>query len=174
MPQFTVNPQRFDPYKKFKFRIKWDGMYIPGVCKVSELKRTTKIISFREGGDPNTVHFSPGLTTYEPIVLMRGRTHDNEFEQWVNKVWNFGSGLGAEISLKDFRKDIAIELFNEAGQLAMRFHAFRCWPSEYSPLSPLNSDDNSTLYESIILQHEGWERDYDVEEPAEGSFTEPS
>lgn len=173
MTEFVVNPHRCDPYKQFKFRIKWDGKYIAGVSKVSALKRITEVVTHREGGGPNTVHKSPAQTVYEPIILGRGRTHDPEFEKWANKVWNHGAGLGSEVSLKDFRKDIIIELYNEAGQLAMAFRVYRCWPSEYVALSELNANDSSVAFESITLQHEGWERDYEVTEPTEPSFTEP-
>ena len=119
MAQFSVNATRFDPYKNFKFRVKWDGRYVAGVSKVSALKRTTEVVEHREGGDPSTSRKSPGRTKYEPITLERGVTHDVEFERWANKVWNFGSGLGAEVSLKDFRKDMIVEVYNEAGQLAL-------------------------------------------------------
>ena len=174
MPQFTVNPDRFDPYKQFKFRVKWDGRYIAGISNVSELKRETEVVTHREGGDPSSVRKSPGQTTYEPIVLVRGRTHDTEFEKWVNKVWNFGAGLGAEVSLADFRKDIIIDLFNEAGQKVMSFKVYRCWPSEYVALGELDANDTCVAFESITLQHEGWERDYDVTEPSEPSYAEPN
>ncbi len=173
MTQFSVNPHRFDPYKQFKFRVKWDGRYIAGVCKMNSLRRVTEVVTHREGGDPNTIRKSPGQTSNEPIVLMRGRTHDTEFETWANKVWNYGSSPGAEVSLKDFRKDIIIELYNEAGQLVMAFKVYRCWPSDYVALSDLDANDTSVAFESITLQHEGWERDYSVTEPAEPSFTEP-
>ena len=173
MTQFSVNPQLFDPYKQFKFRVKWDGRYVAGVDQVSALKRTTDVVSHREGGDHSSQRKSPGLTTYEPIVLIRGRTHDTEFEKWANKVWNFGSGLGAEVSLKDFRKDIIIKLYNEAGQLAMAFKVFRCWPSEYVALCDLDANANSVAFESLKLEHEGWERDYDISEPQEPTFSEP-
>jgi len=174
MAQFTVNPHRFDPYKQFKFRVKWDGRYIAGIAKVSGLKRTTEVVTHREGGDPSSVRKSPGQTNYEPIVLQRGRTHDPEFEKWANKVWNFGAGMGTEVSLKDFRKNIIIDLFNEAGQKVMSFRVYRCWPSEYVALGELDANDTCVAFESITLQHEGWERDYDVKEPREPSYTEPS
>src|ERR1700704_219580 len=106
MAQFTTNPQRFDPYKNFKFRIKWGADYVAGVSKVSGLKRTTEVVKHREGGHPSTTLKSPGRTEYEAITIERGVTHDVEFEQWANKVWNFGSGLGSEVSLKEFRKDL--------------------------------------------------------------------
>jgi len=173
MAQFTVNPNRFDPYKQFKFRLKWDGRYMAGVCEMSALKRTTQVVSHREGGQPNIVHLSPGLTTYEPLVLKRGVTHDIEFEQWANKVWNFGAGLGSEVSLQDFRKDIIIELYNEAGQLAKAWKVYRCWPSEYVALSELDANGASVAFEILTLQHEGWERDYEVKEPVEPKFDEP-
>lgn len=174
MAQFSVNPHRFDPYKQFKFRVKWDGKYIPGIYKVSGLRRVTEVIQYREGGDPSLVRKSPGQTIYEPLLLIRGRTHDDEFEKWANKVWNFGSGLGSEVSLKDFRKDIIIELYNEAGQLVMAFKVYRCWPSEYVALSDLDAENTEVASESLTLQHEGWERDYEVGEPTEPSFEEPA
>ena len=102
MAQFSVNPERFDPYKNFKFRIKWDGKYVAGVSKIGALKRTTELVEHREGGDPSTVRKSPGQSKYEAITLERGVTHDTEFEKWANKVWNYESGLGSEVSLKDF------------------------------------------------------------------------
>jgi phage tail-like protein len=172
--QFPVNPHRFDPYKSFKFRVKWDGRYIAGISKVSQLSRTTEVVTHREGGEPSTVRKSPGPTIFKPIVLERGRTHDTAFEKWANKVWNFGSSLGAEVSLADFRKDILIELLNEAGQLVMLFKAYRCWPSGYVALSEMNANGGmSVATESITLQCEGWERDYEVPEPTEETFTEP-
>ena len=173
MAQFTVNPQRFDPYKNFKFRVKWDARYVAGVSKVGALKRTTEVVKHREGGDPSSSRKSPGKTEYEAITLERGVTHDKEFEQWANKVWNYGSGLGAESALKDFRKDIIIEVYNEAGQLAIAYKVYRCWVSEFQSQADLDANANAVLIQSIKLENEGWERDYEVAEPAEPSFTEP-
>ena len=173
MPQFTVNAQRFDPYKNFKFRVKWDGKYVAGVSKVGMLKRSTEPVEHREGGDPSTVRKSPGKTKYETITLERGVTHDKDFEQWANKVWNLGSGLGSEVSLADFRKDIIIELLNEAGQVAIAYKVFRCWVSDFQALPELDASANAVAIQSITLQNEGWERDYDVTEPSEPTYTEP-
>jgi phage tail-like protein len=174
MAQFTVNAQRFDPYKNFKFRVKWDNKVVAGISKVGALKRTTEVVKHREGGDPSTTRKSPGRTEYEAITLDRGITHDTEFEKWANKIWNFGSGLGAEVSLKDFRKDITIEVYNEAGQLALAYNVFRCWVSEYQALPDLDANANVIALEHIKLENEGWERDYSVAEPGEPSFTEPA
>jgi phage tail-like protein len=174
MAQFTVNAQRFDPYKNFKFRVKWDGKYVAGISKVGMLKRTTEVVKHREGGDPSSSRKSPGRTEYDAITLERGVTHDKEFEQWANKVWNFGAGLGAEVSLKDFRKDLIIEVYNEAGQLAIAYKVFRCWVSEFQALSDLDANANAVAIQHIKLENEGWERDIEVQEPAEPTFTEPS
>jgi phage tail-like protein len=174
MAQFSVNAQRFDPYKNFKFRVKWDGKYVAGVSKVSSLKRTTEVVKYREGGDPSSSRKMPGRTEFEPITLERGVTHDTEFEKWANKVWNFGSGLGAEVSLKDFRKDIIIELYNEAGQLVIAYKVFRCWVSEFQALPDLDANANAVAIAHLKLENEGWERDLSVTEPTEPSFTEPA
>ena len=174
MAQFSVNAQRFDPYKNFKFRVKWDGRYVAGISKVGALKRSTELVEHREGGDPSATRKSPGRTKFEAISLERGVTHDKEFEQWANKVWNFGSGLGAEVSLKDFRKDLIIEIYNEAGQLVLAYKVYRCWVSAFQATADLDANANAVLIQSIKLENEGWERDYEVEVKEEPSFEEPS
>jgi phage tail-like protein len=167
MTEFSVNVSRLDPYKNFKFRVRWDGKEVAGVSRVSGLTRTTKVVENREGGDPSTIRKSPGATRFAPIVLTRGITHDSAFEDWANKVWNLGGGAGSEVSLKDFRKDILIDLHNEAGQLVKSFRLFRCWPSEYAALPELDAAQNSVAIESLVLENEGWERDASVTEPEE-------
>ncbi len=174
MAQFSVNAQRFDPYKNFKFRVKWDGKYVAGVSKVSALKRSTEVVEHREGGDPSSSRKSPGRTKYEPITLERGVTHDTEFEKWATKVWNYGSGLGAEVSLRDFRKDIIIEMYNEAGQLAITYKVYRCWASEFQAMPDLDANANAIAIQTLKLENEGWERDYEVAEPSEPTFSEPA
>lgn len=170
MAQFSVNPTRFDAYKFFKFRIKWDGKYVAGISKVSALKRSTEIVEHREGGDPSTSRKSPGRTKYEAITLERGVTHDLEFETWANKVHNYGAGLGSEVSLKDFRKDIILEAYNEAGQLAIAYKIYRCWVSEYQALPDLDANANAVAIQTLKLENEGWERDEAVTEPEEPSL----
>ena len=127
MPPVTVSTTRFDPYKNFKFRLKWDGQYVAGVSKMTALKRTTEVVKHREGGDPSTSRKSPGRTEYEAITLERGVTLDTTFEAWASLVWQLGNGLGSEVALAAFRKDIIIEVYNESGQLALAYHVFRCW-----------------------------------------------
>jgi len=174
MAQFSVNAQRFDPYKNFKFRVRWDGRFVAGVSKVGALKRSTEVVEHREGGDPSTSRKSPGRTKYEAITLERGVTHDLEFERWANKVWNFGAGLGAEVSLADFRKDVIIEVYNEAGQLALSYNVFRCWVSEFQTLPDLDANANAVAIQTLKLENEGWQRDEAVTEPTEPSFTIPA
>ncbi|TYT23829.1 phage tail protein [Luteimonas viscosa] len=174
MAQFSVNPTRFDPYKNFKFRLKWDGRYVAGISKCSALKRSTEVVEHREGGDPSTSRKSPGRSKYEPLTLERGVTHDPEFEKWANKIWNYGSGLGAEVSLRDFRKDLILEVYNEAGQLVLAYRIYRCWVSEYQALPDLDANANAVAIQTLKLENEGWERDYDVAEPSEPAFSEPA
>jgi phage tail-like protein len=174
MADFTVNVLRFDPYKNFKFRLRWDGRYVAGVSKVSALKRTTEVVTHRHGGDPSSSRKSPGRSEFEALTLERGVTHDADFEQWANKVWNFGSGLGSETSLADFRKDIVLEVYNEAGQLAIAYKVFRCWVSEFQAVPELDANANAVAIQTLKLENEGWERDFDVAEPSEPSFVEPA
>jgi phage tail-like protein len=150
--------------------VKWDGKYVAGVSKVSALKRTTEVVKHREGGDPSSSRKGPGRTEFEAITLERGVTHDAEFEKWATKVWHLGAGLGAEVSLKDFRKDIIIELYNEAGQLAIAYKLYRCWVSEFQALPDLDANANAVAIQHLKIENEGWERDADVAEPSEPTF----
>jgi phage tail-like protein len=173
MAMFVTNPTRLDPYKNFKFRLKWDGKYVAAVSKVSVLKRTTEVVKHRAGGDASTSRKSPGRTEYDAITLDRGVTQDIVFEQWANKVWDYGAGLGMEVSLADFRKDIILEMYNEAGQLVIAYKIYRCWVSEYQALPDLDANANAIAIQHIKLENEGWERDTSVTEPQEPSFTQP-
>jgi phage tail-like protein len=180
MAQFSVNAARYDPYKNFKFRVKWDGLYVAGVSKVGALKRTTEVIEHREGGDPSTVHKTPGRTKYEPIVLERGVSHDVAFQQWANKVWDLpNAGAAAEnrtqeVSLADFRKDITIDVFNEAGQKVISYYVYKAWVSEYQALPELDANANAVAIQTLKLENEGWDLDAAVTEPTETSFTDPA
>lgn len=165
MAQFTVNTSRFDPYKNFKFRVKWDGKYVAGISKMSPLKRSTEPATHREGGDPSSQRVMPTLHKFEPITLERGRTHDTEFETWANLVFNVQGD--AAMSLKNFRKDIIVELLNESGAVAMAWKVYRCWVSEYTALPEMDANGNAVAIESMVIQNEGWERDTSVTEPTE-------
>lgn len=168
MAEFTVNAvYRFDPYKNFKFRVKWDGHYVAGLSKMTPLKRTTEVVKHREGGDPASSHKSPGRTDYDAITLSRGVTHDTAFEEWANLAFLHGAGPGAEMKLKSFRKDLILDIFNEAGQKVISYKVFRCWVSEYQATPELDANANAVAIQTLKLECEGWERDESVTEPAE-------
>lgn len=175
MPQFTINANRVDPYKNFKFRVKWDNTYVAGVSKVSGLKRTTEVVKHRAGGDPSTSKKSPGRNEYEALTLEQGVTHDLTFEQWANKAWDYANAQAGspdqEVSLADFRKDIILELYNEAGQKVIAYHVHRCWVSEYQAMPDLDANANAVAIRHLKLENEGWERDLSVTEPTEPSFS---
>jgi phage tail-like protein len=173
MAEFTVNAQRFDPYKNFKFLVVWDGRVVAGVSKISALKRTTEVVKYRDGGLSSVVRKSFGRTDFEAITLERGVTHDPEFDRWANKVFLVGGGRGAEASLKDFRKDIVIQLLNEAGQVALAYKIHRAWVSEYQIIGELDANANAVAIQSLKLEHEGFEQDYEVPEPEEPTITVP-
>jgi phage tail-like protein len=165
MAQFTVNTHRFDPYRNFKFRIKWDNQYVAGLSKCSALKKTTEMVEWRDGGDPSTSRKLPGKTTYDAITLEAGITHDTTFEDWATLVNNFQGD--AAMSLRNFRKDVTIDVFNLAGQKVLSYNVFRCWVSEYQALPELDASGNAVMIQTIKLENEGWERDTSVLEPTE-------
>lgn len=165
-----------NPFLTYNFRVKWNNSYVAAVTRVSGLTRTTETVPFRAGGQPQTTFKIPGQTDYQPIVLERGITTDPAFEQWANKLWYYPNTgqLGQEVSLADFRQDIQIELYNQAGQLVIRYNVYRCWPSQYTALPELSSSANVVALASLTLEHEGWDRDTTVTDPTLPSFTQPA
>ena len=170
----VARTSQFDPFRGYKFRVRFNNQVVAGLTKCSALTVSIESKEFRTGDMDGFKQKLPGMVSFEAITLERGVTHDKEFEQWANKVWNFGAGLGSESSLKDFRKDVIIEVYNEAGQLAIAYKVFRCWVSEFQAQADLDANANAVLIQHIKLENEGWERDYEVKEPTEPSFTEPA
>jgi phage tail-like protein len=165
MAQFSVNTHRFDPYRNFKFRLKWDNEYVAGLNKCSALRRTTEVVDWREGGDPSHSRRLPGKTSYEAITLEQGVTHDTRFEEWANLVNNFAGD--AAMSLLNYRKNVTIEVYNLQGKVVMAYNVYRCWVSEYQALPELDAAGNAVAIRTIKLENEGWERDPAVTEPTE-------
>ena len=165
MRGFSVNAHRHDPYRNFKFRVIIDRKPVVGVTRVSPLRRITQPVHSRDGGDSSRQRVAPGLSSFEPVVIERGLTHDATFEQWANQVYNPAGDAG--VSLKDFRKDVVIQLLNLQGTVVMSFKVHRCWVAEYQALPELDANRESVAIERIVLEHEGWERDQEVGEPAE-------
>ncbi len=162
---FVVNTHRIDPYKNFKFRVLWDGKPVLGVSKVGALKRTTEVVKHRDGGDNSYDHKSPGRTSYEAVTMERGITHDIEFEKWANTVHTYDGDPAMDLA--GYKKDLTLEVMNEKGQVALRYHLFRCWVSEFNAIPDLDANANAVAIESIKVEVEGWLRDLDTVEPNE-------
>jgi phage tail-like protein len=160
MAQNSELPQSFDPYKNFRFRLKWDGQSIAGVSRCT-------IIEQRGGGDPSTSHKTPGRGKYEPITLERGVTYDPGFQTWAGLAWN--QGAGAQVPPERVPRDITLEIFNEAGELAVAYTIYRCRVSEFEGMPDLDAGANAVAIEHIKLENEGWEAD-----TSSAEFTEPT
>jgi len=165
MAKFTVNTHRFDPYRNFKFKVKWDNNYVAGLNKCGPLSKTTEMEEWWEAGDQSTSYKLPGKTSYAAITLEAGVTHDTAFEEWANLANNYQGA--AAMSLRNFRKDVTIDVFNLAGQKVLSYNVYRCWVSEYQALPELDASGNAVMIQTIKLENEGWERDTSVTEPTE-------
>lgn len=164
---FSININRFDPYKTFLFLVYFDIAATPvaGISKVTGLKRSSDPIEYKEGGNP-IIRKGLGRTKYEPITLERGLTHDTDFELWANAAQVLDKGA-ANTSLKLLRKQLRIELLNEARQPVHRYIIHRCWVSEYQAIGDLDAGQNAIAIEHIKVEHEGWEHDLTLTEPQE-------
>lgn len=165
-PLFPANAHRYDPYRSFLFQVIIDGAPVAGLKKMSGLKRTVEAVKWRSAGDPTHERVLPGGATYEPITLEQGMTHDPVFENWANLVNNIQGN--AAMSLKNFRKDIVLNVLNLQGVVAISYKVFRCWVSEYQAVAEFDAGTrNAVAIQMIKLENEGWERDVSVTEPTE-------
>jgi phage tail-like protein len=164
---FNVNVNRHDPYKNYRFLVYFDQSTSPvaGVSKVGGMKRTSDVIEYREGGN-GIVLKGIGRTKYDPITLERGVTHDDAFEQWANAAQVLDKGEPSS-SLGALRKEVRIELLNEAGTPVQRYVLHRCWVSEFQALPDLDAGGNAIALEHVKIENEGWERDLSLVEPDE-------
>jgi phage tail-like protein len=164
---FTVNINRYDPYKTYRFLVYFGTTTSPvaAVSKVTGIKRSSDVIEYKEGGNPIILK-GLGRTKYEPITLERGLTQDLDFVNWANmsQVLDHGS---PNTSLAHLRQNIRIDLLNEEGQPVWRFFVYRCWVSEYQALPDLDAGANAIAIEHIKLENEGWEQDTTLAEPKE-------
>jgi phage tail-like protein len=163
---FPVNAHRYDPYRTFMFQVVIDGRPVAGLKKMSVLKKSTEAVKWRSAGDPAHERVMPGGTSYEPVTLEQGLTHDPVFENWANLVNNIQGN--AAMSLVNYRKDIVINILNLQGTIAISYKLFRAWVSEFQALPEFDAGTmNAVGIQTITLQHEGWERDTSVTEPTE-------
>jgi hypothetical protein len=79
-----------DPYKSFRFRLKSEGHSVAGFGKCTGLQTSA--------------------AKPQPLRLERGVTRDHNFASWIGKpteTWGASK-----------HKDLVVEIYNEAGQLA--------------------------------------------------------
>jgi phage tail-like protein len=164
---FVKNAHRIDPYKNYKFRVKWDGKTVLGVSKVGALKRTTQVVPYRSGGENSSDHKSPGRTTYDGLTLERGITHDLEFEAWADKVHPYAGDTAMDLA--NYKKELVLEVLNEKGHVALRYFLHDCWVSDFTAVPALDANANAIAVEMIKIEMNGWERDKSTSEPDEKS-----
>ncbi|MBW4671128.1 MAG: phage tail protein [Cyanomargarita calcarea GSE-NOS-MK-12-04C] len=164
---FVKNAHRIDPYKNYKFRVRWDGKTVLGVSKVGALKRTTQVVNYRSGGENSTDHKSPGRTTYDGLTLERGITHDLEFEAWADKVHPYAGDTAMDLA--NYKKELVLEVLNEKGHVALRYFLHDCWVSEFTAIPALDANANAVAVEMMKIEMNGWERDKSTTEPDEKS-----
>ncbi len=167
MARMNPSTNRFDPYRNFRFQVKLDGQYVAGLTKMGALKRTTEMVEFREAGINITSRKLPGKSSYQAVMLEAGVTYDTTFEDWANLVNDFASH--SITNLGEFRKNVIIDVFNEAGQKVLSYNLYRCWVSEYQALPDLDAGANAVAITTIKLEYEWFARDLDVnEQPNQG------
>jgi hypothetical protein len=77
----------------------------------------------------------------------------------------FVVNAGRHDPYKNFKSLVEWDGEYEAGQVVLAYKVYRCWVSEYQALPDLDAD--AVAFESLTLQHEGWERDTAAPEPKE-------
>jgi phage tail-like protein len=167
VPIFTVNTNRYDPYKSYRFLVYFGSSTaaVAAVSKITALKRSSDVIDYKEGGF-NIILKGLGRTKYEPITLERGVTQDLDFITWADAAQRLDQGHPTT-SLLNLRKEVRLQLLNEEGQAVHGYIVHRCWVSEYQALPDLDAGANAIALEHVKLENEGWEVDPTIVEVKE-------
>jgi phage tail-like protein len=137
--------------------VKWEERYVAGVSKVARLHRASGVMNHREGFAESAPRRPPDRTEYEAVTLEHGVTYDSDFAKWAGKVWT--SGVDSQGPPEDLRKDILIDVYDEAGQLALSCKVFHCWVSDFQGLPDLDANASGVAIQRLTLEEEGWECD---------------
>ena len=145
MAKAIVNPQRFDPYKNFKFRVTIDGITVATLNDATGLSPTP--------GSPKKKSRKkmPGLQKFGNITLKRVAITDTKFLDWINDLFNL-----SETEAKNLRKTMILEYCNEAGEVIASYRLINGWVTKLEG-PDLNAKGNEVVIETIELGYEGLE-----------------
>lgn len=148
---------QFDPYRKFKFRIKVNNAVVAGLTKCSALTMSVESKEFRSGDMDSFKHKLPGMVSFEAITLEQGVTSDKTFENWATSMANYigNKGSDAEKTPDDFRKDIDIEIFNLNNEKVKSYRVYNCWVSKYTAVPDLDANSGEVMIQTLVLENEG-------------------
>ena len=154
---FQATALKYDPYRKFKFLVKWDNKVVAAVQKVSSISKMVEPIEWRTGGDSNFSAKVPGMTKWEPITLERGLSADTAFQAWMNQVNTYTKAGGqSNESVHGFRKNLQIEMYDLQNELVLTINVYNAWPSKLT-VAEFDAKANELIIEHIELQNEGWD-----------------
>src|SRR5438876_7599229 len=103
-----------------RFSIEIDGVAVGGVHKIEGLDHESEVVEYHDGED-GTTHYRPGRQKAGTIRVEKDFSSTKEFYTWRKAV----------IDGKVDRKSISVIIHNDAGEEAMRYNFFDCWPRKY-------------------------------------------
>lgn len=148
---------QFDPFRKFKFRIKIANQVVAALTKCSALTVSVESKEFRAGDMDSFKQKLPGLVSFEPITLEQGVTNDKTFEAWATAMANYLGNKGADSQKTpdNFRKEIDIEIYNLNNQKVKAYRVYQCWVSKYTAVPDLDASSGDVMIQTLVLENEG-------------------
>ncbi|HEY0502494.1 MAG TPA: phage tail protein [Lysobacter sp.] len=148
---------QFDPFRKFKFRIKIANQVVAGLTKCSALTVSVESKEFRSGEMDSFKHKLPGMVSFEAITLEQGVTSDKTFEKWATAMANYLGNKGADSQKTpdDFRKEIDIEVYNLNNERVKAYRVYQCWVSKYTAVPDLDANSADVMIQTLVLENEG-------------------
>jgi phage tail-like protein len=153
----AARASQFDPYRKFKFKIKIGGQVVAGLTKCSALTVSVESKEFRAGDMDSFKQKMPGMVSFEPITLEQGVTNDKTFEAWATAMSNYlgNKGSDSQKTPNDFRKEIDIEIFNLNNERVKAYRVYQCWVSKYVAVPDLDANSADVMIQTVTLENEG-------------------
>jgi phage tail-like protein len=143
-----------DPYRNFKFVVEITGFEQAGFAKVTGLQHSIEVIDYREGGENEVMRKLPGQSTFEPVVLERGCSDSQMFNEWISLIFSSDRIDGNQPDETSWRRTVTIYLRDKSGNRVKKWTVLNAWPSQHM-VNNLDASGNEVLIETLTLQNEG-------------------
>lgn len=141
-------------YRGFRFRVELDGFESAGFNRVSGLEVKQGLFEYQEGGQNFFTHKLPDHVEFDPLVLSRGMSKNQDFWYWVFSRYLLEDPI--KYIKPIWRRNLDIVLYNKMNKEVRRWSVYGGVISNYK-ISEFNAGRSELLFEELEIRHNGFE-----------------